>query len=644
MGEKMYTRLCAGLDDTGILIPTDENIYKHVKDLKKDYYISVYNYNESHKEQFDKTGSIAGIRDVLTNRIIFDFDDKDLDKARKDTLVTIKRLVDKGVKKSDINIYYSGKKGFHLTLETDKQFTPDEMKNVARSIAGDLATFDSRVYNSNRILRLAFTQHPDTKLYKIPISVDELSLPVVEIQTIAKDEYEVELPVKSSLPEAVNSLKITSKPKVEAKPLTSVLDLSKKPKTLSPWKYALSQGHFPSGQRNNALDIMARTYKAMGHDKTETYHLLKSMREKQAAIFGQEKFSKDEMYKNIIDQVFSEHNMGGTYSEDHFPDQLQKYLLELGVPRREDAEVAEKYKPKKIGDIGAKFEDFVLNYEKHLIKTGIKSIDDVLPMTPGLNIGIVAGAGVGKTSLALKILEYSSENNIPCILASIDMHGNRLYEKLLYRISGLSREELYAKFKSGEAEELKEKVREKFKNVYIYDKSGASIADIRAYHRMIEETEGVKIKLTMVDYFERIQSDISDATASSLKVANEWQDYINDNGHVGLMFVQPNKFSMSGGPDTPILNYTAIKGSSFLYQSFRAILSLWRPFYHPEWKDYDFFMKIAILKNDLGELGVFSFAWDGKRGEISELDDIQRDRLADLIKEKEGKNHDEDLF
>jgi hypothetical protein len=224
------------------------------------------------------------------------------------------------------------------------------------------------------------------------------------------------------------------------------------------------------------------------------------------------------------------------------------------------------------------------------------------------------------------------------------MHGNRLYEKLLYRVSGLSREDLYAKFKNGEAEDLKELLKQKFKNVYIYDKSGASIADIRAYHRNIEETEGVQIKLTMVDYFERIQSDVSDATASSQKVANEWQDYVNDYSHVGVMFLQPNKFSLSGGPDTPILNYTAIKGSSFLYQSFRAIISIWRPFFHPEWQKNDLYLKAAILKNDLGELGVFSFAWDGKRGEISELDDIQRERLADLLREKEGKNHDEDLF
>jgi hypothetical protein len=644
MGGKMYIRLCDGLNDPGKLIPENENIYNHVKDLNRDYYVSVYKYNETHKQKFDETGSIAGIKDVLTNRIIFDFDNVDLEKARKDTLETVKRLEAKGVKKESMNIYYSGKKGFHLTLETDKQFTPDEMKSIAKKVAGDLETFDSVVYNSNRILRLPYTQHPETKLYKIPISYAELSLPIVQIKTIAKDEYEVELPVSTSLPDAITSMKTTVKEKVEAKPLSSILDLSKKPKTLSPWKYALSQGHFPPGQRNNAFDIMARTYKALGHDKTETYHLLKSMREKQAGIFGQDKFDKAEIYTKVIEQVFSDFNLGGTYSEDHFPDQLQKYLLELGVPRREDAENAEKYKLKKIGDIGTQFEYFVKNYEKNLIKTGIKTIDDVLPLTPGMNLGIIGSPGSGKTSLALKVLEYASENDIPCILASIDMHGNRLYEKLLYRISGLSREELYAKFKDGSAEELKEKVREKFKNVYIYDKSGASVQDIRNYHKTIEESEGVKIKLTMVDYFERIQSDVSDDTASSKKVANEWQDYLNDYSHVGVMFVQPNKFSLSAGPDTPIMSYTSIKGSSFLYQSFRGILSLWRPFFNPEWTQFDNYMKMAILKNDLGELGVYSFGWDGKRGEISELDDTQRDRLKDLIKQKEGKPDEDDFI
>lgn len=995
MGDKMYIRLCENLADKGKLILDTEDVYKHINTLNKDYYVSVYKYNEKHKEQFDKTGSVAGITDVTTNRIIFDFDDENLDNAKKDTLTAFKRLTSKGIKAENINIYYSGKKGFHLTLETDQSFTPNEMKAIAKNIAGDLETFDTKVYNSNRILRLPYTRHPDTKLYKTPISYEELNLPLVQIKDIAKDEYEVELPVTVKLPTSIINLKVEAKEVKEvAKIETTKLDLSKRPKNLSPWKYALSQGYFPSGQRNHAFDIMARTYHNLGYDKTQTYYLLKAMRDKQATLFGQDKFDKTELFNSILKYVFSDHNLGGTYSEDHFDDGLKDYLVGMGIPRKHEADSFEKYHPKKIGDIGAKFEDFVMNYEKHLIKTGIKSIDDALPMTPGLNLGIIGAAGSGKclgkdtpvimydgtlkmvqdvkvgdllmgddstprmvlslargrenlytvkqrngddyvvneshilslqgsttrkgaylkgkiydicvtdylnsskqfkkyikgykvpvsfskksleldpyilgawlgdgttskpeftinrqdiellsyigywgnsenlevnlkeyksssdqvytvtitsknkdnkfrkflnnsglskrkviphnfltsdkkdrlnllaglldtdgyldtkkntfelsssdkelsdqilylcrslgfktsitkenkkyksftkgklyegyaisyrlyitgdnlgdiptklvrkqavnqnkqrfqdlteielvsmgegdyygfeidgnrrfllgdftvthnTSIALKILEYSSENNIPCILASIDMHGNRLYEKLLYRISGLSREELYAKFKNGEADELKELVREKFKNVYVYDRSAASISDLRQYHKHIEETEGVKIKLTMVDYFERIQSDVSDDTARSLRVANEWQDYINDFGHVGIMFVQPNKFSLSGGPDTPILNYTAIKGSSFLYQSFRAIVSLWRPFYHPDWKNYDNYMKIAILKNDLGELDTFSFAWDGKRGDITELDDNQRERLNSLIKDKEGKNSNDDDF
>ena len=69
---KMYVRLCEGLADKGKLIPDTENISKHIKDCTKDYYVSVYKYNESQKEKFDKEGTIAGIQDVVTNKLVFD--------------------------------------------------------------------------------------------------------------------------------------------------------------------------------------------------------------------------------------------------------------------------------------------------------------------------------------------------------------------------------------------------------------------------------------------------------------------------------------------------------------------------------------------------------------------------------------------
>jgi adenylate kinase family enzyme len=256
-----------------------------------------------------------------------------------------------------------------------------------------------------------------------------------------------------------------------------------------------------------------------------------------------------------------------------------------------------------------------------------------------MNLGIIGAPGAGKTALALMILEHCSKNNIHCILASIDMHSTRLYEKVLYRVSGLSRDELYQKFRDGEAEDIKEKVRELFKTTYIYDKSAATIEDLANYHAAIEAQDGVEIKMTMVDYFERVNSDVSEDTASSKKVAGQWQDYINETNVAGIMFVQPSKAGLSGGPNAPILDYRAIKGSSFLYQSFRGIISLWRPFYTPDNALYDNYMQMALLKNDLGKLCTYDFGWDGKRGEISELDD-DRKRLLKLLLD-EAKEEDD---
>ena len=124
----MYVRLCEGLNDFGKLIPSTENIYNHVKDQKKDYYVSVYNYTEEQKASFEKNHSVAGIKDVTTNNLIFDFDSPDLDRARYDTLATSNRLIKAGVPEESISVYFSGGKGFHLTLEIKESLTPKQTK------------------------------------------------------------------------------------------------------------------------------------------------------------------------------------------------------------------------------------------------------------------------------------------------------------------------------------------------------------------------------------------------------------------------------------------------------------------------------------------------------------------------------------
>lgn len=635
-----YYRVCTKLNDKGHFISEGDDIEQY---KKGEAYISAFKYNDSHKKLFDEKGTVAGITDVTGDIIFFDFDNVDIEQARQDTLETISRLKKFGITEKEIKVHFSGRKGFNLSIHTDTEFTPKEAKNLATKLAGDLDSFDSSIYNANRIIRIEGSLHKGSGLRKTAISFSELKdSSIHDIQGIAGGEYEYEKPKK--ITPSKEFVELTEDIKLERSNDYSEaedrVDYFSNPLKLQPWKLAISQGFFPNGQRSNALLILGATLKNKGYDKSDNYFALKSASEKQSKRYGEEKFNKEEIWHTIIEQVYSPTWNNGSFSEDNFSTALQHYFEDMGVPRKEESDlVDDKFKPTKLADVGDIFEDFVKNYEKNVIKTGIDEIDRDMPFTPGTNIGIIGAPGSGKTSIALKVLQYCSENDIHCILGSIDMTSTRLYEKVLYRVSGLSRESLYQKIRDGEAEEIKEKVKELFKTVYIYDKSAASVEDIARYHRTIEKRDGVEIKMTMVDYFERLHSDVADDTASSKKVASQWQDYITDTNVAGIMFVQPNKISLSGGPNCPILDYRAIKGSSFLYQSFRGIISLWRPFYTPKTAEHDKYMQMALLKNDLGELNTYDFGWDGKRGEIFPLDDDEK-RVLNLMLDTDPSDED----
>jgi hypothetical protein len=199
---------------------------------------------------------------------------------------------------------------------------------------------------------------------------------------------------------------------------------------------------------------------------------------------------------------------------------------------------------------------------------------------------------------------------------------------------------VYARFKAGKGKELTDLVKKHYGNVWFYDRSSATVEDIKNYVLAVEQKTGEKVKMVMFDYFERINCDVSEDTAASKKIASQIQDMVNDLDVAAITLVQPNKFSLGGGPDTEIKSYTSIKGSSFLYQSFRGIISLSRPFYTPATKELDKYMVINLLKNDLGELDRFEFGWHGKTGEIYELEDHEKDELKELMKLKNATKED----
>lgn len=601
-------------------------------------YLSIFKYNDLHKAQVEKTGSIAGITDVTTDTLVWDFDSSNLELALKDALVLADRLIKNyGVDADYIQTSMSGSKGFHVKLKINREITPEQFKKATGQIAEGLETFDTVVSDPQRVLRLENTKHPKTGLYKTPFHVKELEeLSLDQIKEMASQ-------IQTELPEFIDSPvnlpeELFVIPKKEKKQIinnSEDFDYSTPPRGWKKYKWALAQGHFESGERHNALMVIAATARGLGYSKSQTYYLCKAALKNQSARTGDPEFDKSELFENIIEKsVFSPNWDGGQYSPDNNP-WLKKYCERMRIDITKDTDHIVQ-----LFHIEDEFTDFVKNIDKNTILTGIKELDEELPLTIGMNLGVIGAASSGKTALSLKILENTSNSGVVSVFASLDMRRNRLFEKLLYRVSGLSRNELYKEIQEGRAAPIYQKVRDKYKNVYFYDRSCPSVDDIRSYVLAIEEQTGQKVKLVMLDYFERVNAERSDDTAASKEVAGKLQDMVNDLNVCLITLVQPNKFALSSGPDSPILNYTSIKGSSYLYQAFRSIISIWRPFFTPELKENDKFLQMAILKNDLGELNMFNFGWDGKRGEIWGLGEEGEAELEKLMREKEQKKSD----
>lgn len=624
---KKYFNFKKSLTDKASLL-TLEEISKI--NVDGEAYMSIFSYNDSHKKKYEETGTLAGIKDVTSQMLVWDFDSTNPELARKDTVELAHRLVAKGVDPDQIACYWSGNKGLHLVLPLDRTVTPAEFKKATVDFAKGLNTFDTTVNDSQRILRVEHTKHPKTGLYKVPLHIQEVDeLTVDQIKDLAKtprDDFQFTgSPV--SLPAYLFAVK--EKEKMKTSIDSAEFDYSKPVVGWKPYKYALHQGWFEEGERHQALLVIAATCRGLGYDKTAAYHICKSSIEKQAKRTGADKFDTTELFTNILEKsVYSDNWEGGQFSPENNP-WLKSYCIRMGLDTQDKED-----KVVQLNDVEAGFAHYVKHIEQNTILTGIPELDRAMPLTTGMNLGIIGAASSGKTALALSILKNTSNAGVVSVFASLDMHRNRLFEKLLYKVSGLKRDALYDKIKKGEAQDIMDKVKEDYKNVYFYDRSRPTVSDIRQYVLKVEEQTGKKVKLVMLDYFERVNSERSDDTAASKDISGQLQDLVNDFDICMATLVQPNKFSLSGGPDSPILNYTAIKGSSFLYQSFRSIISIWRPFFNPEWAHYDKFMQMAILKNDLGELDMFNFGWDGKRGDIWGLSEEGSIELEKFMKEK----------
>ena len=641
VGDMMYLNVRETVNSKPRLVPDTTNLQSIISH-HKDWYRSLYKYTEAQKKIIEETGTVSGIKDTLTDLLFFDFDSKnDIEKAREDALTAANRLIEAGFPEESIGCYFTGSKGFSLEVQLNELLTVEQFKAVTNNIAGDLASFDHVVSDPNRIVRIAGTKHNKSGLYKIPLTPEELTDTTLDdIKLLAKYPRKVERELnKTNVPEELKQLPVEKEVTSISKELTfdiSSIDMKARPPRIDEARWLIINGFFRTGERNYAMLCTASTWKNLNLPQDVVKGMMLGTAKMQAERTGEEEFPENEI-DLILNQVYGPHWKGGQFTTKDPSNWLAKYALKMGIKVKED-----ESDPMTLVEISPFFEHYAKNYEKNLILTGIESLDKTIPITVGSNFGFVGAPGVGKTAIALKILKHNSKQGMPVVFASLDMVKNRLFEKVIYNVSGLSREEVYRRFKEGNTRELIELVKENFGNVWFYDKSAATVEDVKRYTMDVEQKTGQKVKLVMWDYFERLNCDVADDTAASKKVAAQVQDFVNDMDVASIMLYQPNKMSLGSGPDTEIKSYTAIKGSSFVFQSLRGIVSLNRPFYTPETQELDRYLICNVIKNDLGELARLKYGWHGKTGNIYELEDHEKDELEHLLKLKHSSKEKKD--
>lgn len=667
---QLYRAFATGLNQRQ-LIKFDDNFYTSIQLVMDkagpdvDYYESIYLYEKQHAEQFKKTKSLAGIKDLKTDRLVFDFDSPDTEASRQDANELVSRLLKIVNVPSAIRIFYSGNKGFHIELHLNSYLTRAEFSNIVDNFAGDLETFDKTIRDEQRIFRFPLTRHQSTGRFKIPLTIDqlgELTMEQIEKLSSTNDDEDffavmgswvpVDLPAQM---EDLKNIDTEEKKKEHQDKIVTAdrPDMSRKPRHLTSAKYALQEGFFEDGERNEACMILASTYRFLGYNKELAYNMIKATLRLRSARLGHDGYDTDELWKTVIEPVYGPNWNGGTYTEK------QSRLLSKVIER---FHLKDEYQEKAIvsvTEVSNKFLSFAKNIDQNTIKTGIEELDKNVLITTGMMVGLLGAPSSGKTTHALSFLEHQSVQGSGAFFVSADMPDTLAFGRLMQRFCGWDLRKILDTIKVSDykawPQELKtawDMVNENFKNVGFSFQSGPTVEDVGRKVDEYEQVTGNKVRVLVVDYLEKLRCNMNDATAASGYNAARLADLTRDKELATILLLQPQK--SAGDPSDELLSMRKVKGASVIEQDCRVILTTWRPGFDPgkptsENQD-DRYACISVVKNNMGSTGTMNFAWDGIKGRIRSLGNTEErldfERVVRETKERKDaeRNGSNDLY
>lgn len=654
-----FVRLQHTVNSKGDIIPLAD--YQDSKKLKShlitgpgsDWYTSLFYFTEEAKKHFEEKGSISGYKGpAYCNGLVFDFDSKaDVDLARNDVRALLRKLathMGSNVKvMQHTRVFFSGNKGFHVEVKTNKAFTPEEMKLVCSTLAEGLSTFDNVIYNSTRLFRIENTKHQISGLFKIPVDIKTLvsdsaidtikrmaKAPLVMVDTTTP-LFDVGF-IEEILINKPKSVVVSAEDIEEVDGIRGLQNLDyRKARSMPRCLYALSQGCAVPGKgnRNYIMLHLGNYYRNSGFEKEAVHNLLKATARMNKKLYPEaEEFNKTEIWTSIISRVFSDEkatNLGGwgVSTEDPiFVNYCKAIKSDCKCSMHDKKQAKESLV--KITDVASDFDNFATNFNENLILTGIKFIDDEMKITTGTTTLIVGASGTGKTTLCLNMMEHGVKSGLHSVFFSLDMNKHLIYLKLAMRHTNYKQNEIFEAFKNQNKKiinEVQEAVKKHYGNTYFDFSSSLSVDDMVHRIKLIETRDNIKIKIVVVDYASRISSNFSDSHASESHNALALNGAANDTEAAWIILNQVSR--AVGDGSTAILTKRASKGSGSWEESCSNQINVYRPFMGLDGVEdtengitfHDQIMGVYLAKVRLGREQQGVLMWQGEKGLVRDM-------------------------
>lgn len=498
---------------------------------KIDCYQSVYLHTESLREWFkDTSRSYDGI--VWTNYFHWDFDHDDLQQSFNDTKELVNRL--QKFNPENIKVFFSGNKGFHVLymspeIEKFNGDIPSTVKSVCCSLASDLPTFDSKIYDKTRIFRSINSRHSVTGLYKVQLPT--LELEINEILAWAKTQNEANMSYSKTTHEGIyklmseNQVEITNSSSFN---LEGILD-------------GIANG-FSEGNRNTGLASVAGLLHRRNLDDNFVNAMLTAINNRSSCPLPPSDIG------NIVRSI-SRYAVDQTYTD----------------PKAEDL--------KSIDQAGIEWSENFKKYGYCRFGERFKHIENRMKMCiPGDVIGIAAMSGIGKTTLSMEIgNNEAKEQDKKSLFISLEMSNSGIFFRAATicfprNADYIPPEEVARKLKDDKS--FFTGVCDEWKNIIIVDKGGLTIDQIVNYYNIASDRH--EISNIVVDYAQNISN--AEDIKYSMKMARGLKTIAKDLNTKMFVAMQCNKELQNPYAE---IEKNHIEGAGAYFQACDYILGFW---------------------------------------------------------------------